>query len=93
MTQVGATVGVLLYPRGMSLHALGRMVLAPAVVGAAVCAVLRPPGPAGLLLGFAIFVTAQLALLARSQRQLEVARRNLEANRARRRRPRLLRRV
>jgi uncharacterized membrane protein YfcA len=76
----------------MSVHALGRMLLAPAVVGAAVGALLRPLGPAAVLLGFATLVAAQLAVLARSHRQLEVARRRLEASRARRRRPRLLRR-
>lgn len=55
--------------------------------------VLRQLGLAAALLGVAAFFAVQLAVLARSQRQLETARRGAAAARARRQRLRLQRRV
>jgi hypothetical protein len=70
----------------MRLDAVGRMVIAPAGLAVAVGAVLGPVGPVAVLIGFAVFVAAQLGVLARSHRRLETAMRRLEAARARRQR-------
>jgi hypothetical protein len=60
------------------------MIVGPAGVAAGVGILVRPPGPATVLLAAAAFVAAQLVVLAQSRWQLEGARRRLDASRARR---------
>jgi len=70
----------------MSLHAIGRMIIAPAGAAVAVGIRARPLGPAASLLAFATFFVVQLGIFAWSRRRLEHAKRRLVASRARRRR-------
>jgi hypothetical protein len=77
----------------MSLDALGRMIIAPAAVAVAVGILLRRLGSSAVLIGFVVFLVAQLTVLARSHWQLEIARRRLASSRGRRARRRLRRRA
>lgn len=76
----------MLYARSVSLHTVGRMIVAPAGVAVAVGLLLRSLGPAAFLLALASFFAAQLVVGVQSKRQLEAAKRRLAANRARRQR-------
>lgn len=69
----------------MSLQAVARMVLPPAVFAVAVAAMLRSLSSNSLPLARAAFVAAQLVVLAYSQRRLARAERRLAALRSRRR--------
>jgi hypothetical protein len=69
------------------------MIIAPAAVAVAVGILLRRLGSPAVLIGFAVFLVAQLRVLARSQWRLEMARRRLAASSGRRARRRLRRRA
>jgi hypothetical protein len=82
-----------IYARSVTLRTVGRMIVGPAAIAAAVGVLLRPLGPAVAPLAVAAFLTTQLVAGGQSRWQLEAPGRRLAASRARRKQLRRQRRA